>query len=147
MVTPAYADTSFLFSLYVPQSHSARAVSFLGGIGNPPLLLTSFGRFELFNAIRLAVFRKQIKREMAAADLRAIESDIKAGVLVLTACDWAAAHARAMSLSAQHTARGGHRGMDVLHVAIAGSLGAAAFLSFDVNQRKLGAAEKLVVGP
>jgi hypothetical protein len=42
---------------------------------------------------------------------------------------------------------GGHRSFDVLHVATALHLGARDFLTFDANQRKLAAAEKLKVKP
>jgi predicted nucleic acid-binding protein len=42
---------------------------------------------------------------------------------------------------------GGHRSLDVLHVATALHLGAREFLTFDTNQRKLAAAEKLKVKP
>ena len=42
---------------------------------------------------------------------------------------------------------GGHRSLDVLHVATALHLGAREFLTFDANQRKLAAAEKLKVKP
>jgi predicted nucleic acid-binding protein len=42
---------------------------------------------------------------------------------------------------------GGHRSLDVLHVATALHLGAREFLTFDANQRKLATAEKLKVKP
>jgi predicted nucleic acid-binding protein len=42
---------------------------------------------------------------------------------------------------------GGHRSLDILHVATALHLGALEFLTFDTNQRKLAAAEKLKVRP
>ncbi len=42
---------------------------------------------------------------------------------------------------------GGHRSLDVLHVATALHLGAREFLTFDLNQRKLASAEKLKVKP
>jgi len=42
---------------------------------------------------------------------------------------------------------GGHRGLDVLHVAMALHLGAREFLTFDMNQRKLASAEELKVKP
>jgi predicted nucleic acid-binding protein len=42
---------------------------------------------------------------------------------------------------------GGHRSLDVLHVATALHLGARELLTFDTNQRKLATAEKLKVKP
>ena len=44
-------------------------------------------------------------------------------------------------LSAAHTKTGGHRALEVLHIATATVLEAEEFLSFDSNQRKLAAAE------
>jgi predicted nucleic acid-binding protein len=62
-------------------------------------------------------------------------------------CDWAAVHAEAERLSAGYTAEGGHRSMDILHVATALSMGAREFLSFDGNQTGLASAEGLTVKP
>ena len=51
----------------------------------------------------------------------------------------------AKRLSGTRTLTGGHRGFDVLHVAGALKLGAARFLTFDGNQKKLAEAEGLDV--
>jgi len=111
------------------------------------LPLTTLGRFELFNAIRLSVFRQQLKPRVAAIDVLTIKADIESGVLGVISCDWAAVHAEAERLSARHTAEGGHRSMDILHVATALSMGAREFLSFDRNQTRLASAEGLTVKP
>jgi predicted nucleic acid-binding protein len=50
-------------------------------------------------------------------------------------------------MSKRRTIAGGHRSVDILHVATALHLGARIFLTFDTNQRKLAAAEKLKVKP
>ena len=143
----AYADTSFLYSLYVQQVHSAPAAAYMAAAGGTPLPLTTFGRFELVNAIRLSVFRQQLDPRVAAVDLQTIEADIGSGVLEVTACDWAAIHAEAERLSAKHTAQGGHRGMDIMHVATALMMDATDFLTFDRNQARLANAEGLTVKP
>ena len=143
----AYADTSFLYSLYVQQANSAAATAYISTAGSGPLPITTLGRFELFNAIRLSAFRKQIDKKMAAADLQAIAKDIASGVLEIKGCDWTAVHAEAERLSAAHTLTGGYRGMDTLHVATALILRATEFRSFDQNQRQLAAAEGLIVKP
>jgi predicted nucleic acid-binding protein len=111
------------------------------------LPLTTLGRFELFNAIRLSVFRQQLNPRVAAIDVLTIKADIESGVLAVISCDWAAVHAEAERLSARHTAEGGHRSMDILHVAIALSMRARQFLSFDRNQTRLASAEGLTVKP
>ena len=111
------------------------------------LPLTTLGRFELFNAIRLSVFWQQLKPRVAAIDVLTIKADIESGILGVISCDWAAVHAEAERLSAKHTAEGGHRSMDILHVATALSLGAREFLSFDRDQARLASAEGLTVKP
>ena len=143
----AYADTSFLYSLYVQQAHSAKAAAYLAAADDAELPLTALGRFELLNAIRLSVFRQELTPRVAAVDLLTIKGDIESGVLGVISCDWAAVHAEAERLSARHTAEGGHRSMDILHVATALSTGASEFLSFDRNQAKLASAEGLTVNP
>jgi predicted nucleic acid-binding protein len=142
-----YADTSFLYSLYVQQAHSAKAAAYMAGVHDGALPLTTLGRFELLNAIRLSVFRQQLNPRVAAIDVQTIKADIESGVLGVISCDWAAVHAEAERLSARHTAEGGHRSMDILHVATALSMGAREFLSFDGNQTRLASAEGLTVKP
>jgi len=56
-------------------------------------------------------------------------------------------HSRAEELSKRQTAAGGHRSLDVLHVATALHLEAEEFLTFDANQRKLASAAGLNVKP
>ena len=77
----AYADTSFLYSLYVQQAHSAKAAAYMAAAHDAALPLTTLGRFELFNAIRLSVFRQQLKPRVAASDVLTIKADIESGVL------------------------------------------------------------------
>ena len=113
----------------------------------PPLPLTTLGRFELFNAIRLSVFRKQLPVRVALIDLQTIEGDVRTGVLQSTACDWAAVHAQAERISTKYTMKSGHRAMDILHVAVAISLESTNFLTFDRNQAMLATAEGLKVRP
>jgi predicted nucleic acid-binding protein len=143
----AYADTSFLYSLYVQQAHSAKAAACMAERGSVPLPLTTLGRFELSNAIRLSVFRRHLAPRAAIVDLQTIEGDIRARVLKLIACDWPALHADAERLSSKHATKNGHRTMDLLHVATAISLGTTDFLTFDQNQAKLAIAEGLTVKP
>ena len=132
----AYPDTSFLFSLYVPQAHTARAAAAFAAM-NEPLHLTSLNRFDLVNAIHLAAFRKTIPARHAQASLSAMEDDIATGLVALIPCDWAAVHGRALQIANQQTGKGGHRGFDILHVATALELGAKEFLTFDAQQTRL----------
>lgn len=132
----AYPDTSFLFNLYVAQAHTARAAAHFA-VMKEPLHLTSLNRFELVNAIQLALYRNTIKAKHAEAALAAVEDDLATGATVLAPCDWAAMHGRALQIASHYTGKGGHRGFDILHVATALELGAKEFLTFDAKQSEL----------
>lgn len=140
----AYPDTSYLFSFYVPQAHSAKAAAHFAAM-KEPLHLTSLNRFELVNSICLALFRKTISAKNAQAALAAVEDDFATGAAVLVPCDWAAVHGRALKIVKQHTSKGGHHGFDILHVATALELGAKEFLTFDAQQSTLAKAVGLKV--
>ena len=141
----AYADTSFLYSLYVQQAHSAKAAAYMAMSDGRPLPLTALGRFELLNAIRLSVFRQLLDPRLAMVDLQTLQRDIRSGILELTPCDWPAVHAEAERLSANYTKEEGYRSMDILHVATAIIADATVFLTFDQSQARLASAEGLSV--
>jgi predicted nucleic acid-binding protein len=75
------------------------------------------------------------------------ETDLANGVAILAPCDFQQVFRLAEGLSKHHTAANGHRSFDVLQVATAIHLEAKEFLTFDENQRKLAATEKLTVKP
>jgi len=142
MVTSA--DTSFLFSLYGNDAHTARAVRFMKR-RTSPLALTALGEYELGNALRFAEFRKGIAAGEAALFWAQFEADCACGRIQIRICNLAGVIEEAKRLSATHTLNGGHRGFDMLHVAAALHLGAKDFLTFDANQKKLAEAEGLKV--
>ncbi len=76
-----------------------------------------------------------------------LQSDIDGGLLQIASVDWAKVISQAEQLSARFTAKGGHRAFDILHVATALELGAAEFLTFDVQQSALAKAAGLKVKP
>lgn len=86
----------------------------------------------------------QADADRALADL---QTDLDTGAVVVVMADWPDVHRLAETLSKRHTMTGGHRSLDVLHVATALHLGARESLTFDTNQRKLAATEKLKVKP
>ncbi len=62
-----YADTSFIFSLYVPDSNSAEAVRRVDRLPLP-VSITPLGELELVNALQLRVFHKELRQaEIQAA--------------------------------------------------------------------------------
>ena len=146
----AYPDTSALCASYREQENSARADAWLRELPGPlpvsSLLLLEFRQSIRFQMRLFANDRgKGFSKTEGAAMLRALQSDLANGVLKMVAPDWADVHRIAEVLSAKHAESGGHRLADILHVATAVHLGAAQFLTFDANQKKLAEAEGMEV--
>jgi hypothetical protein len=78
----------------------------------------------------------------AQSTLNDFEQDLRDGFVQLKPLT-DQAFARARQVSQQTTPQPGTRAADLLHVAAALELGAATFLSFDLQQRKLAQAMKL----
>lgn len=121
-------------------------VGLLGPLRVSSLLLLEFRQsvrlqIRLYNHDRTQGFPQNEGLQM----LRDIQIDLNAGILSVLPVDWADVHQRAESLSGAHTLDGGHRLADILHVATALHLGAGAFLTLDMNQKKLAEVEGLVV--
>ncbi len=142
----AYADTSFLISLYTPDANSVDAFGLF--IKAADLFLwTPFGEAEFINAIELRVFRKEITPVQADRSLAEFQRDVDAGAFGPRLSVTAAAYERALLLSRQYTRQLGTRGMDVIHVAIALEEGADVFYTFDRLQRRLADRAGLTVRP
>jgi predicted nucleic-acid-binding protein len=110
--------------------------------------------FEFMQAIELQVFlhsndrTKGYGRRVADAVIAKWNEQIAEGKVKIIACDTDEVIRYAVKLSRSHTAGGGHRSLDLLHLATTVHLGAKEFLSFDDRQvklaRKLGLATPLV---
>lgn len=133
-----YADTSFLFSLYVPDANSSAAASTMRRI-KPPLLTTDFAEFELTNALNGRIFRKELRASEEQAVLLSFSRDIQAGVIRIVPIS-AATFAHARRIARTQTRLLGTRALDILHVASALTLRAGSFCTFDKNQARLAAA-------
>lgn len=141
----AYPDTSFLISLYTPDSNSGQAVAAMSR-SQIDFLLSPFIEVELTNGILLRAFRREIEPGQAKAALAAFGQDVTSGVFRMTPLP-AAIYDRAQRLARTHTATLGVRTLDVLHVASALVLGAETLYTFDVRQRKLATAVELRTAP
>ena len=148
----AYPDTSYLCAIYRRQDNSPAAAAHFQALPDP-LPVSSLLLYEFRQSVRFQAWLHardktkgypQADCDRALADL---QTDLDTGALMLVAAEWADVHGRAEALSKRHTAAGGHRSLDVLHVATALHLKAREFLTFDTNQRKLAAAEGLKVKP
>ena len=130
------ADTSFLFSLYHRDSHTAEANALLDKAAQP-LLLSPLNEFELVNAFRLAEFRRLLPAGETPRRLDALAEDHAAGRWHYSDVPLRDILAEAARLSVSYTATGGHRAFDILHVAHARLAKPKRFLSFDANQLRL----------
>jgi predicted nucleic acid-binding protein len=130
-----YADTSFLVSLYVPDVHSDKASAWMSR-HTEPLPFTPLHRHELRNAIRLAVWRKQLDGEQRREILRTVETDLKDGFLEHLPVAWTDAFREAEQIGDAQTEQTGVRAADLLHIGIASLVEATEFLTFDATQRK-----------
>ena len=138
-----YADTSFLFSLYVPDANASAALAIMRRLKSP-LLTTDFGEFEFSNALNLSIFHGQMLATDERRILNLFSSDIQAGVIQVVPMN-SVIFDRARQLASAHTRTLGTRSLDVLHVASALALKASTFLTFDLRQRHLALAVRLRV--
>ena len=138
-----YADTSFLVSLYVLDGNSASASAQMKQ-AKLPILLTAFGELELTNAIALRLFRKELLPSKVKAARAFLAKDLVDGVLSTRPLP-VGIFERAKQLAHKRTPQLGTRTLDILHVASALLLQANTFYTFDRNQKKLAAAEGLLV--
>jgi predicted nucleic acid-binding protein len=118
-----------------------------------PLHVSALLLGEFRQSVRFQIFRHSrdatqgYARKTGLAALANLQANLDAGALVVVSAELADVIAIAERLSSRHTVEGGHRYLDLLHVATALHVGATDFLSFDINQRKLAAAEGLATRP
>jgi predicted nucleic acid-binding protein len=141
-LTVVSCDTSFLFSLYVHNEETERALRLMRR-QEKSLQITPFLDYEFYNALHAAEFTGTIAKGSISVALSRYRRDFSEEVLKLTTVDLAACLELAKELTHKHTASFGYRAFDVLHVACALLMGANTFLTFDRNQQKLAVAEGL----
>lgn len=134
-----YADSSFLASCYVVDTHTPQARMALGRI-HAPLVFTALHALEVRNAFQLGVFRGLLSVAEAQAAWANLQTDLRIGRLAKTIVKWPVAFRVAARLSERHSATTGTRSLDILHVASARTVRAAEFLSFDGRQLDLATA-------
>lgn len=137
----AYADTSFLVSLYSLDANSPQAASEVRRL-NPTTLLTPLGELELTNALELRVFRREVKASEVRLARTKILEHIEAGFFALQPMPLTV-YERARQIARRRSAQLGLRTLDILHVASALLLRAEIFLTFDQRQLKLARTEGL----
>ncbi|NWG14090.1 MAG: type II toxin-antitoxin system VapC family toxin [Acidobacteria bacterium] len=128
-----YLDSSAVIKLYVPEDGSAEVARYVQK-RRQPLPLSPLHEFELKNALRAKVFRKQASRRSVRAALQHLCADIAAQIYVSPPLDWLEVFEAAEALSQRFTATIGGRFLDFLHVASAKILKVRGFLTFDERQ-------------
>jgi predicted nucleic acid-binding protein len=134
----AFADSSFLFSLYAQDANSAAAIARVK-YAVAPLLSTDLGELEITNGVALRLFRKELRPIEAKGVLDLFRKDIETGVVRIIPLPFSA-YQQAAQIAARHTPALGTRTLDVLQVVSALVLKADTFFTFDQKQAKLAAA-------
>ena len=142
----AYADTSFIVSLYKEDSASVEAAAAIRNV-EAPILLSELSVLEFLNATNLAVFRKEITGDARAIISQRFNSDLEAGIFRTLPVPSSKLYPTSARLSDTHSATLGTRSLDLMHVAAALILGAQTFLSLDSRQRAAAKAEGMKVLP
>ena len=134
----AFADSSFLFSLYAQDGNSPAAITRVR-YAVAPLLSTDLGELEITNGVALRLFRKELRSIEAKSVLDLFRKDIESGVLRIIPLP-SSAYQRAAQIAARYTPALGTRTLDVLQVVSALVLKADTFFTFDQKQAKLASA-------
>jgi predicted nucleic acid-binding protein len=139
-----YADTSVIIKLYVREERSREAADWLKK-RNEAIPLTFFHELEFTNALKLKQFRNELSAEDAEYIFKKIGEHEKRGVYYRPAINWTDVFSRSLGLSKAHTPGIGSRSLDIIHVALALSIGAERIVTFDDRQSKLASAAGLHV--
>jgi predicted nucleic acid-binding protein len=134
----AFADSSFLFSLYAQDANSAAAIARVK-YAVAPLLSTDLGELEITNGVALRLFRKELRPIEARSVLDLFRKDIETGVVRIIPLP-SSAYQQVAQIAARHTPALGTRTLDVLQVVSALVLKADTFFTFDQKQAKLASA-------
>ena len=147
-----FADTSFLYALYRQQDNSHLADAFVSR-STEPIYASSLVVYEFRQSARFQAFRYSRNRtagfskRAANQIIEVLQENINDGAIILVPVEWPEVHSTAERLSAQYTVGGGHRALDILHVATALQVEAEQLLTFDRNQSALAQAVGLEVAP
>lgn len=129
-----YADTSFLASIYLTDSHTLEAERRVRS--HPALWMTPLHAAEWMHALEQHVFRRAISRSEADRFHQRFTEHRVEGLWRETAIPDNAFEVCA-ELAKKYAARIGVRTLDSLHVACALELRADRFWTFDLRQQEL----------
>lgn len=141
-----YADTSWWVNFVVRNdAHHAAAVGLFAHDPAASVLWTPWQRVEVFNSLHQLERKGGLPPGDAKRLIRRLEMEVRLGYWPHREFSWTDAVRRACQLAAQHGPALSIRGMDLFHVAVALTVRAPAFLSFDTDQIALAQAVGLDV--
>ena len=135
-----YLDTSALTKLYLIEPETpevARRVR----MQQSPIPFGSLHELEFSSAFERRRAAGEISEATVKQIWRAIESDLRQGVLQRIDLDWPAIFSAAVQLVQRHGARVGLRALDSLHLACALELKSKTLITFDERQSRAAALE------
>lgn len=139
-----YADSSFLVSFYIQDTHSTEAIR--RKVASVSVWVTPLNRSELSHAIHQNVFRKTILPSDAVRAWSEFQQDCARGIWIpvnFPERTWETS----MDFARRHGPTLGVRTLDSLHVACALELKAERFWTFDERQARLAEAVGLNTNP
>jgi len=92
---------------------------------------------EFTNAVNLKLFRKELTQSKANIIHERFSEHEQKGVYYRPTIDWTETMIRSIELSKRHSSDIGSRSLDIVHVALALSIGADRFFTFDGRQSQL----------
>ena len=141
-----WADSSFVVSLYVDDSHTKKAMAYLAA--NPyAIVLTAFSKTEAQHALRMCAFRGDISERQLIQALMTFERDQDEGFYEPFELEGDSLFQKTAQLSHRHALSPGTRYLDILHVASALLVKSKRFLTFDARQGRLAGSAGLEVKP
>jgi predicted nucleic acid-binding protein len=137
-----YVDTSVMVKLYIKEAYSQEASAWIKG-NDEAIPKTILHELEFTNAIKLKRFRNEMTSSEAEIVLGRFSQHETDGIFYRQAINWSDAFTCSLTLSKNHTETIGSRSLDLIHVALALSMGAERFFTFDEKQSQLASAAGL----
>jgi predicted nucleic acid-binding protein len=134
-----YVDTSVMVKLYIKEAYSEEVSAWIRD-NDEAIPKTVFHELEFTNAIKLKQFRNEMTSSDAEEILGRFNQHEVDGIFYRPAINWPDVFARSLTLSKNHRETIGCRSLDVIHVALAFSMGADRFFTFDEKQSQLASA-------
>jgi predicted nucleic acid-binding protein len=140
-----YCDASFIIPLYADEPEFSGLARRAAAEWTDAPVMSPLTELEIVNTFQRKAFISPMSAHETQKCLRHFEADCRDGIYQIVHGNMGAILREARILSVQHSATGGYRSLDLLHIAAAKILGAVTFLSFDARLNALARKEKLRV--